>query len=43
MNIYFEKPAKKRKNSPFVAETFTLALWVVLFGWIVLRSFPEVF
>ena len=43
MNIYIEKPAKKRKNSTIAVEAFPVILGGLLFGWVVLRSFPELF
>ena len=43
MNIYYEKPAKKRKTSTFAVDSFPIILWCLLFGWVVLRSFPELF
>ena len=41
MNIYFEKPVKKKKQ--FDSAIVPVILFVVLYGWIVIRSFPEVF
>ena len=41
MNIYFEKPVKKKKQ--FDGTIVPVILFVVLYGWIVIRSFPEVF
>jgi hypothetical protein len=43
MNIYFEKIEKKKKKKQFDGTIVPVALGVVLFGWVVLRSFPEVF
>ena len=43
MNIYFERIEKKKKKKHFDETIVPVVLFVVLFGWIVLRSFPEVF